>query len=384
MSRLHEVIAGHVERGSVPGAITLVSHRGEVSVEVVGNQSLDGPPLRRDSLFRISSMTKPITAVAALTLVEDCRLRLDEPVDELLPELAERRVLRSLDGPLDDTVPAARAITTRDLLTFRLGFGHLMAPPDAYPILTAADDRSLGMGPPNPFAYPLPEEWMRRLGELPLMCQPGEKWLYHTGADLLGVLLERVCGKPFDEVLAERVFQPLDMRDTSFSTSATDRLVTSYNGDYTVFDEAEGGQWSRRPPFLSGGAGLLSTVDDLAAFAHMMLDRGRYGGTRVLSRAAVELMTTDQLTPAQKAVSGFFPGYFDDRGWGMGVSVATARANVFHRPGKYGWDGGLGTSWQVDPAEQLTAILLTQRAGFPDFSPVYLDFWTTVYASLDD
>jgi CubicO group peptidase (beta-lactamase class C family) len=384
VSRVHEVMAGHVRRGTIPGAITLVGHRGEVEVDVVGNQSLDGPPLRRDSLFRISSMTKPITAVATLSLVEECRLRLDDPVDELLPELANRRVLVSLESELADTVPVARSITTRDLLTFRFGFGHLMAPPDAYPILAAANDRSLGMGPPKPFEYPAPDEWLRRLGELPLMSQPGEKWLYHTGSDVLGVLLEGVCGKPLDEVLAERVFGPLGMKDTSFSTSAVDRLVTSYQPDHSVFDEAAGGQWSRRPPFLSGGAGLLSTVDDLNAFAHMMLNYGRYQGNRILSRRTVELMTTDQLTPAQKAVSGFFPGYFDDRGWGMGVSVMTARTNVFQTPGKFGWDGGLGTSWQVDPKEELTAIMLTQQAGFPDLSPVYVDFWTSVYASLED
>lgn len=382
-SRVHEAMAGHVDRGTVPGAITLVSRRGEVQVDVVGRQAVDGPPLRRDSLFRISSMTKPITAVAALTLVEDCVLRLDDPVDDVLPELANRRVLKSLESELDDTVPATRSITLRDLLTFRLGFGQVMAPPDAYPILRAANERLIGMGPPKPFDYPPPDEWLRRLGELPLMAQPGEKWLYHTGSDVLGVLLERVSGKPLDAFLTERLFEPLGMKDTSFSVSSVDRLVTSYWEDYSVFDSPSDGQWSRRPEFLSGGGGLVSTIDDLSAFAHLMLNSGRHEGTRILSRPMVELMTTDQLTPAQKAVSGFYPGYFDDRGWGFGVLVATARTNLFH-PGRFGWDGGLGTSWHVDPREELTAILLTQRARFPDSSPVYLDFWTSVYRSIDD
>lgn len=384
VSRLHDVMAGHVDRGTIPGAITLVSRRGKVHVDVLGRQALDGPPLRRDSLFRISSMTKPITAVAALTLVEDCVLRLDDPVDEVLPELANRRVLKSLESELDDTVPAERAITLRDLLTFRWGFGQLMAAPDAYPILKAANDRSIGMGPPRPFDYPSPDEWLRRLGELPLMAQPGAKWLYHVGSDVLGVLLERVSGKPLDEFLAERLFEPLGMKDTSFSVSSVDRLVTSYWGDDSVYDSPADGQWSRRPAFLSGGGGLVSTIDDLSAFAHLMLNSGRLGGTRILSRPMVELMTTDQLTRAQKAVSGFYPGYFDDRGWGLGVAVATARTTVFHNPGRFGWDGGLGTSWQVDPREELTAILLTQKAGFPEYSPVYLDFWTSVYRSIDD
>ncbi|MTD59043.1 serine hydrolase [Amycolatopsis sp. RM579] len=372
-------MARHVERGTVPGVIMLVSRRGEVHVDVLGKQAFDGAPLRRDSLFRISSMTKPITAVGALTLVEQCVLRLDDPVDEVLPELAGRRVLRRIDGELDDTVPANRAITLRDLLTFRFGFGQLFEP---YPIVTAARERLLGMGPPNPADYPAPDEWLRRLGELPLMAQPGEKWLYHVGSDVLGVLLERVSGKPLDAFLAERVFEPLGMKDTAFSTSSVDRLVTSYL-EGSVFDEP-GGQWSRRPRFLSGGGGLLSTIDDMSAFAHLMLNNGQHEGTRILSRPMIELMTTDHLTPAQKAVSGFFPGYFDNRGWGFGVSVVTAHTGMHHRPGCYGWDGGLGTSWQVDPAEGLTGVLLTQVAGFPDFSPVYQDFWTSVYQAVDD
>ncbi|TVT01629.1 beta-lactamase family protein [Amycolatopsis bartoniae] len=364
----------HVESGAIPGAVTMVSRRGEVHVDVVGAQAYDGAPLRRDSLFRISSMTKPITAVAALTLVEECVLRLDDPLDDVLPELADRRVLRDVAGPLDDTVPARRPITLRDLLTFRMGFGML---PESSPLQAAAMERSVAVGPPNPAEYPAPDEWLRRLGELPLAYQPGERWLYHTGADVLGVLLERVCGKPLDDVLGERVFGRLDMRDTGFYTSDVDRLVTAYGPDDSVFDEPSG-QWSKRPPFLSGGGGLLSTVDDLSAFAHALLG----GGGEVLSRRMVELMTTDQLTPEQKALSGFFPGYFDNRGWGFGVGVVTRRDGIARTPGQFGWDGGLGTSWWADPKEELTAVLLTQRAGFPDQNPVVSDFWTTVYQAV--
>jgi CubicO group peptidase (beta-lactamase class C family) len=139
LSRMHEVMVGYVERGDVPGLVTLVSWRGDVHVDVIGTQAIsDSIPMPRDTIFRISSMTKPITAVATMILVEECKIRLDEPVDALLPELAERTVLKRLDGPLDDTVPAHRPITLRDLLTFRIGFGQMMAPPDAYPILSAA------------------------------------------------------------------------------------------------------------------------------------------------------------------------------------------------------------------------------------------------------
>src|SRR5207245_542654 len=166
-------------------------------------------------------------------LVEECKLRLDEPVDRLLPELADRTVLRRPDGPLDDTVPAIRPISVRDLLTFRMGFGLMMAPPDAYPILQAASELQIGMGPPSPSSMPPPEEWIRRLGTLPLMHQPGEQWMYNTGSDVLGVLIARASGQPLETFLRERLFEPLGMKDAGFSVPAArlDRLATSYQVD---------------------------------------------------------------------------------------------------------------------------------------------------------
>src|SRR6266699_3991688 len=202
LGRMHDVMAGYVERGELPGLVTLVSRRGEVHVDVIGTQAIaDLTPMRRDTISRISSMTKPITAVATMILVEECQVRLDEPVDRWLPELAERQVLKRLDGPLDDTVPANRPITVRDLLTFRMGFGQMMAPPDAYPILKAGDEQQIGMGPPSPSTTPAPDEWIRRLGTLPLMHQPGERWMYNTGSDVLGVLIARGSGQTFDAFL---------------------------------------------------------------------------------------------------------------------------------------------------------------------------------------
>jgi CubicO group peptidase (beta-lactamase class C family) len=249
LGRMHDVMTGYVERGDVPGLVTLVSRRGEVHVDVIGTQAFKDPdPMRRDTIFRISSMTKPITAAATMILVEECKLRLDEPVDALLPELAERKVLKRLDGPLDDTVPARRPITVRDLLTFRMGFGMMMAPPDAYPILKAANVQQLGMGPPNPSTMPPPDEWMRRLGSLPLMYQPGEQWMYNTGSDVLGVLIARASRQPLETFLHERLFEPLGMRDTGFSVPevSLDRLATSYwtdptSGKLSVYDEPRGG-----------------------------------------------------------------------------------------------------------------------------------------------
>src|SRR5947209_11293011 len=165
LGRMHDVVGGYVERGERPGLVTLVSRRGEVHVDVIGTQAFADPaPMRRDTIFRISSMTKPIIAAATMLLVEECTLRLDEPVDALLPELAERRVLKRLDGPLDDTEPAKRAITVRDLLTFRMDFGIVIAPPGTCPIQTAVDDLELGQGAPRPSLPPAPDEWIRRFG----------------------------------------------------------------------------------------------------------------------------------------------------------------------------------------------------------------------------
>src|SRR5258707_3993727 len=393
LGRMHDFMAGYVERGEVPGLVTLVSRRGEVHVDAIGTQAFADPTsMRRDTIFRISSMTKPIIAVATMILVEECKLRLDEPVDRWLPELAERQVLRRLDGPLDDTVPAKRPITVRDLLTFRMGFGQMMAPPDAYPILKAANDLQIGMGPPSPSTTPAPDEWIRRLGTLPLMHQPGEKWIYNTGSDVLGVLIARASGQPLETFLRERIFEPLSMRDTSFSVPATrlDRLATSYwtnfeTGALEPYDEAKGGQWSRPPVFPSGAAGLVSTIDDYLAFGQMMLDQGKHGNERLLSRPSVETMTTDQLTPEQKAASGIVPGYFDSHGWGFGVSMVTRRDDVAAVPGRFGWDGGLWASWYSDSQGEHVALLVDQRAlASPTPPDVCLDFWTSAYQAIDD
>jgi CubicO group peptidase (beta-lactamase class C family) len=391
LGRLHELMAGYVEREELPGLVSLVGRRGEAHVDAVGMTSVGGSdPIRHDTIFRISSMTKPITAVATMILVEDCRLRLDEPVDRLLPELADRRVLKRLDGPLDDTVPANRAITVRDLLTFRMGFGMVMGSPDAYPILRAVNEL-LGQGPPQPQAAPAPDEWIRRLGTLPLMHQPGEQWMYNTGSDVLGVLIARASDTDLEAFLRERIFDPLGMKDTGFSVPAMKlgRFAISYltdpeTGRLELYDEAEGGHWSHPPAFPSGAAGLVSTIDDYFAFGQMMLNKGEHNGVRILSRPSVELMTTDHLTPEQKARSALMPGDLDFFGYGFGVSVVTRRD---HLPtiGTFGWDGGLGTSWRSDPGEQMVTILMTQRAWTSPTPPdICLDFWTSAYQTIDD
>src|SRR5262249_17162728 len=242
--RMHDVMAGYVERGDVPGIVPQLSRRGEVHVDAVGMKALGGStPMRRDTIFRIPSMTKPITAAATMILVEECKLRLDEPVDRLLPELANRKVLKRLDGPLDDTVPANRPITVRDLLTFRMGIGLVLAPPDQYPILKAMQEQKVDIGP-NLSAAAGPDAWIRGSGTLPRMYQPGERWMYHTGSDVLGVLIARASGKPLEKFFRERIFEPLGMKDTGFSVPAAKlgRLATCYHFDpktrqFVVFDD---------------------------------------------------------------------------------------------------------------------------------------------------
>jgi CubicO group peptidase (beta-lactamase class C family) len=326
-----------------------------------------------------------------MILVEECTIRLDEPVDRLLPEPANRRVLKRIDGSLDDTEPARRPIIVRDLLTFRMGLGMIMGPPDVYPIQKAASElQVVGFGPPNQATPHGPDEWLRRVATLPLMHQPGEKWMYNTGSYVLGVLIARASVKPLEAFLRERIFEPLGMKDTGFSVPAAklDRLVNAYwpnaqTGALDLYDDVKASQWARPPAFPDGGAGLVSTVDDYLAFGRMMLNKGKHGAERILSRPSVELMTADQLTPAQKAASAF-GDMWESHGWGFGVSVVTSRDGVAASPGRYGWDGGFGTTWSSDPAEDMVAILMTQRVAFPPSSPVYLDFWTSVYQAIDD
>jgi CubicO group peptidase (beta-lactamase class C family) len=391
LGRMRDVMAGHVGRGVVPGVVTLLSRRGEVQVDAIGTKAFGGSDsMRRDTIFRVASVTKPIVAVAAMILVEECALRLDEPVDRWLPELADRRVLRAIDSPLDDTVPANRPITLRDLLTFRLGIGSVMVFPPRYPIQQAMAEAGVGPGPALPAHTP--DELMKRFGSLPLVHQPGERWLYDSGSDILGVLISRAAGMSLEDFLRERIFAPLGMHDTSFSVpvSKVNRLASSYwtnpsTGEFEIFDGVDDSRWASPPVFESGAGGLVSTVDDLLAFGEMMLKGGKYGSERILSRPSVELMTTDHITPEQKAVSGFIPGFWDTHGWGFGVSVVTRRDDLAATPGRYGWDGGYGTSWYVDPKEELIGILMTQRVWDDPGAPVILlDFWTSAYGAIDD
>jgi CubicO group peptidase (beta-lactamase class C family) len=308
---MHDVLLRHVTSGRLPGLVALISRHGAEHLDAIGTLAFDRTaPMRRDTIFRAASVTSPITAVAAMILVEECRLRLDDPVDGFLPELANPRALRSIDSELDDTVPARRPITVRDLLTFRSGYGEVAFLSPTCPLQRALMDARL---PLSAWTFPgTPDDFMQRLGRLPLAHQPG-----------------------------------------AFESGAGDQFV--------------------------------STADDLLAFGRMMLNRGAYGNARILSRPSVELMTTDQLTPEQKAASPFFAHFWDSRGWGLGLSIVTRRDDVAAVPGRFGWDGAFSTSWYADPHEDLVGVLMAQcRPGALRLPPVVLDFWTSAYQAIDD
>jgi CubicO group peptidase (beta-lactamase class C family) len=336
-------------------------------------------PMRRDTIFRIASLTKPIVAAATMILVEDDMIDLEEPVARVLPEMAGQRVLARIDGPLDETIALRRPVIIEDLLTFRMGFGLITEPEfdPPYPINRTADDLQLELGDPYPRTPHDPDEWIRLFGSLPLMYQPGERWSYNAGTLVLGVLLARVTGRPLGDVLRERLFEPLGMSETGFwlPPERAWRLPPHYMTDFVtgqMTERTDAGPeiWSRPPAFPSASGGLVSTVDDYFTFARMLLNHGVHGGTRLLSEKSVELLTTNHLTAAQIASGGQL---LDGSGWGLGVGV-TVEPDDISAPGRYGWSGGSGTTWFNDPNRRLTAIALTQVGDF---------LWTGARAEFD-
>jgi CubicO group peptidase (beta-lactamase class C family) len=351
---IEQVVAGAVAAGAVPGAAWLVRRDGEVARGAAGTHTPGGEdPVRPDTVFRISSVTKPVVATAALTLVDDGTLALDEPVDRLLPELAGRVVLADPADAGAGTVPARRAITVRDVLTFRLGLGIDFTAPWPTPTVTALGDTGLPAGPPQPQAAPPPDEWLRRVAGVPLAYQPGERWLYHVGASVLGVLVARAAGRPLPDVLAERVLTPLGMTDTGFGVpaAARDRLGPHWtppgdDGSRELYDAADG-QWASAPAFPDGGDGLVSTVDDLAVLARVLLA----GGEPVLHEDTVAAMLTEQAGPVDD----------EGGGWGLGLGLRRTDEPGGRHAGSFGWDGGLGSTWWTDPVTGTTAVLLTNQ-----------------------
>jgi CubicO group peptidase (beta-lactamase class C family) len=406
LAALDATLAGHTASGAVPGLVALVARDGEVHVTAAGHKAIgDDAPIGRDAIFRIASLTKPITGVAAMLLIEDGAMALSDPVERWLPELAGRRVLRSYDAELSDTVPANRPITVEDVLSFRLGFGIVFTP-EPLPVARAAegDLKLKTLVPPWPPTPLTTDQWIAAFGSLPLLDQPGERFRYHTGAMIAGVLIERVAGAPFGEVLRKRVFEPLGMTDTAFSVPAAKlgRFTSMYapreaaagfggaapefggdeadSGDLVLIDRPDG--WYAAPPaFPDGGSSLVSTIDDLEAFAAMLAA----DGDGLLSERSVALMRRETTTARDRAENPWFFG--EHSGWGLMMSVPATGVDQTTVPDGtargYGWDGGSGTVWRTDPATGLTGILLTQRMmTSPEPTEVAKDFWTAAYAAL--
>jgi CubicO group peptidase (beta-lactamase class C family) len=367
------MLHAQVERGRLPGFAAAVRYRGDVEVHTGGCLELGGStPVRPDTLFRLASLSKPFAGVLTLSLVEDGLLALDDPVGRWLPELAEPRVLVHRAGPLEDTVPAVRPITVRHLLTSTPGFGGLW---DGSPLDRAVYAAGLGPGPVPPELTH--DEYLARLGELPLAVQPGTSWLYHLSTEVLSVLLTRVAGRPLRDLLRERVTGPLGMADTGFWAADPARLGPAYlpaGAGFELLDPADG-RASRPPVFEGLAGGLVGSAPDLLRFLGALAD----GGAPLLGPGATAALTTGALTAEQRAEAAGFLGA--GRSWGLQVGVQVEPAEPWDQPGRWGWDGGTGTTGYVDPGRDLVAVLLTARGAVPG-DAFLAGFWQAVYRCL--
>jgi CubicO group peptidase (beta-lactamase class C family) len=336
--------------GEVPGAVVGVADGERKWIQGVGLDRPDGRALQADAVYRISSMTKPVTAAVTLQLVDEGVLTLDDSIHRWLPELGGQRVLRQLGGALDDTVAADKSPTVEDLLLMQLGFGFAFEV-DRCLVAEKAFADGLGMGPPKPSAVPhSPDEWVRRFAELPLMEQPGRHWRYEFSYAVLGVVLARAAGTDLPALFDERVFSPLGMSDTGFAvpSRARDRLVPCFTDEAALFDEVRDSDWLALPAFAHAGGGLVSTAADYLAFATSL---------STADRRLAEVMAVDRLTPEQRTGPSA-QIFLDGEGWGYGVQVRSAGPGT---PARYGWGGGLGTLWYSYPEHGISAVLMTQH-----------------------
>ncbi|HEX3379554.1 MAG TPA: serine hydrolase domain-containing protein [Paraburkholderia sp.] len=389
LATLTNAMQGYVERGEVAGVVSLVWRRGEIGYfEPLGLRDEAAQlPMERDTLFRIASMTKPVTSAAIMMLIEEDRLALDTPISLWLPELAAPRVLRDPTGPLEQTDPIRAPLTVLDLLTHRAGFAyHFTATgplAEAYASAFNGFDAAGGNS-----------AWLARIAALPLMFQPGSRWHYGVATDVLGVLIERVSGVPLGEFFRTRIFEPLGMRDTAFWVPDTQlaRLATAYNIDpgtrrRVVEDHAAASRWANPRRFQSGGGGLVSTAEDYLQFAQLLLGRGRVGAIRLLSHRSVDLMRSNFLSRDQRRLPAFGHVIWAGQGFGLGLSIVDDPAQQlplgYRSLGSFGWPGAYGTSWFADPVENLIGLMLIQRRSIDPF-PMAIDFERRVYDSIDD
>jgi len=364
LAAIRPALQGFIDRGELAGVVTLASRGGEVvHADAIGWRDIEsGAPMRPDTLFRIASMSKPITSVAALMLMEEGRIALDDPITRWIPELADLQVLRDAAGPLDDTTPAHRNITIEDLLTHRSGVAY--APFSTGPIKQAYE---AALGDPG-MNRMTADEWLAALGTLPLAYQPGERFHYGHSSDVLGFLIGRVEAKPFRQVLQDRIFTPLGMVDTDFWIPADKRarLASLYAYEETGerLRKIELEMYDEPPGYTPGGGGLISSAGDYHRFARMLLNEGELDGVRLLRPETIRLMRTNRLTQAQRQVPFAGMDLWTKSGFGLGVSIAEDLTDNPYSCGAAGsmtWPGVFGTWWQADPANDLILIYLVQH-----------------------
>jgi len=365
LAAIGPMLEGVVGSGDLSGVVSLVWRRGEiVQLDTVGKRDIaNALPMQRDTLFRIASMTKPITSVAAMMLVEDGKIALGDPITKWLPEFADMQVLKRADGPLDEIYPSPRAITVEDLLTHRSGlaYGFTSIGP-----IGKAHEAKLGAVLDSPHA---PDEWLKRLASLPLSYVPGERFHYSHSTDVLGFLVGRAAGTSYRDFIMKRILTPLGMRDTDFYVPKEKRARAAvvYQQDQATgtLSPVPFPQYDTPPAFTAGGGGLISTLDDYLSFARMMLNGGELDGRRYLKRETVELMHTNRLTPEQRAIPFLGLPFWAGAGFGLGLSVVMEPEK--HEwmgaasKGAFGWPGAFGTWWQADPQKEMILIFLIQN-----------------------
>jgi len=366
LAQIAPSLQGVVDAGDLSGFVTLIWRKGEVvQVNTLGHRDVAaGKPMTRDTLFRIASMTKPITSVAALMLMEEGKLRLDDPITKWAPEFANMKVLKSATGPLDEVYDSPRDITIDDLMTHRSGlaYGFTSIGPIAH-----AYEAALGSPLANPHA---PDLWMKRLAELPLSYPPGERFHYSHATDLLGFLVGRIAGTTFQDFLQQRIFGPLGMVDTDFwcPPEKRDRMACLYriNPETDKLQDVSFPHVDAQPAFCGGGGGLISTADDYLKFARLMLNKGELDGVRLITPETHALMTANRLTPEQREIPFMGIPFWMGQGFGLGVSVITDPEKQAWMgagsEGAFGWPGAFGTWWQADPAEDMVLIYLIQNS----------------------
>ncbi|NQU25365.1 MAG: beta-lactamase family protein [Candidatus Nealsonbacteria bacterium] len=368
LERVGPVVQKFIDDEQVAGAVTIVARRGKVAqFEAYGMMDIDTKkPMQKDTIFRIYSMSKPITSVAVMMLYEEGKLKLDDPASKFLPELKGLKVAEDPGADEITKVAPKREMTVRDLLRHTSGLTYGLFGNTAVDKLYRQAGVA-GRGDGNL------QEFVEKLGKIPLVYQPGAKWNYSVSTDVLGRLVEVVSGRPFDKFLAERIFRPLGMEDTGFYVPADklDRFATNYGpkltGGLTVRDAPATSRFAKAPKFFSGGGGLVSTAADYMRFCLMLSGKGQFAGKRLLKTETVELMTRNHL-PKEVMPIAFGPAKRLGVGFGLGFSVRV-RQTVWEsasRVGEYGWGGAASTHFWISPRDELVVVALTQYMPFSD------------------